>query len=61
MYIFGTITCIISAIIYGVQGEIPAMVGFICASIGGGCAYMEEKKRDSLEDEIKTLSGWGGR
>jgi len=58
MYILGTITCIISAIIYGVQGEIPAMTGFICARSGGGCAYMEEKKRVSLENESKSTNSW---
>lgn len=58
MYILGMILCLISAVIYGIDGNIPAMTGFIVAIIGGGCGSFEERKRIKLETEIKTLSQW---
>ena len=54
MYIFGTVNCVLCATIFGFMGNIPAVVGFIIAALGGWFAYLEKKDRLKLEQSNNT-------
>jgi len=58
MYIFGTVVCLVCALLFGLDGNIPAIIGFGMGAIGGVCAHTEANQRINLENNIKTLSGW---